>query len=289
MDQCPYCKNTNSIPYLKLRDEFLSKEPFEIVECSSCHLLYTIPRPAPDKMSAYYQSDAYLSHQENKSGLVPKLYESVKSINIRHKLQLATQGMTAGKILDIGCGVGDFLLAAKNKGWDITGIEPSQQAKTIANHRLGIMPLDPSDIVNLDGFSFDVITMWHVLEHVDDLLEQASQIARLLKPNGRLIIAVPNYQSYDAAYYKDKWAAWDVPRHVSHFNQDILCRIFFKPIFNFIDCQGLKWDAYYISYLSEKYLGHSMPLLRGAFRGAISNLKALRTGMYSSLVYRFQK
>lgn len=289
MTKCPYCQNPVSTPYLKVRDEFLTKEPFEILECSTCHLLYTSPRPAPDRIGAYYQSDEYLSHQENKSGFIPKIYEAVKSVNLKRKFRLATEGLPVGKMLEIGCGVGDFLLLAKNNGWDITGIEPSANAKAIAQQRLGFLPLDPSETASLDSYSFDVITMWHVLEHVDNLMEQAMQIARLLKPHGRLVIAVPNYQSYDAIYYKEKWAAWDVPRHLNHFNQDTLCRIFADPLFKFIDCQGLKWDSYYISYLSEKYLDHRLPLVRGVMRGAISNVKAHRSGMYSSLVYRFSK
>lgn len=289
MTKCPYCQNPVSTPYLKVRDEFLTKEPFEILECSTCHLLYTSPRPAPDRIGAYYQSDEYLSHQENKSGFIPKIYEAVKSVNLKRKFRLATEGLPVGKMLEIGCGVGDFLLLAKNNGWDVTGIEPSANAKAIAQQRLGFLPLDPSETASLDSYSFDVITMWHVLEHVDNLMEQAMQIARLLKPHGRLVIAVPNYQSYDAIYYKEKWAAWDVPRHLNHFNQDTLCRIFADPLFEFIDCQGLKWDSYYISYLSEKYLDHRLPLVRGVMRGAISNVKAHRSGMYSSLVYRFSK
>lgn len=289
MTKCPYCQNPVSTPYLKVRDEFLTKEPFEILECSTCHLLYTSPRPAPDRIGAYYQSDEYLSHQENKSGFIPKIYEAVKSVNLKRKFRLATEGLPVGKMLEIGCGVGDFLLLAKNNGWDVTGIEPSANAKAIAQQRLGFLPLDPSETASLESYSFDVITMWHVLEHVDNLMEQAMQIARLLKPHGRLVIAVPNYQSYDATYYKEKWAAWDVPRHLNHFNQDTLCRIFADPIFKFIDCQGLKWDSFYISYLSEKYLDHRLPLVRGVMRGAISNVKAHRSGMYSSLVYRFSK
>ena len=289
MNHCPYCHNTLYNPYLKLNDEFLTKEPFEIVECASCHLLYTIPRPAPDQIGAYYQSDEYLSHQENKSGLVPKIYEAVKSINIKHKYHLATDGLLLGKLLDIGCGVGDFLLAAQKHGWAVSGIEPSSQAKTIAEQRLGFKPFNPEDSAHLESGSFDVITMWHVLEHVEDLPQQRDEIARLLKPNGRLVIAVPNCLSYDALYYKAQWAAWDVPRHISHFNKDTLSAIFSDSCFKLIDYQGLKWDAYYISYLSERYLGHNMPLLRGAYRGALSNMKARRSGMYSSLVYRFQK
>lgn len=289
MDSCPYCKNTAARPYLKLRDEFLTKEPFEIVECSSCHLLYTVPRPSADKIGLYYKSEEYLSHQKNTSGLIPRIYEKVKHVNLKRKFQLATNGLPKGTLLDIGCGVGDFLLVSKKNGWEVVGIEPSALAKSVAQDRLGFTPLDPSEITQLPAASFDVITMWHVLEHVEDVNEQVSQLSRLLKSGGRLVIAVPNYQSYDALYYQDQWAAWDVPRHLSHFNPTTMGAIISDFGFKSIDIQGLKWDAYYVSYLSERYLGHSLPLLRGAFRGACSNMKAHASGMYSSLVYRFTK
>lgn len=289
MDACPYCQNPVSTPYISLKDDFLTKEPFEIVECSACHLLYTTPRPDTDHIGAYYESDEYLSHQENKSGLVPSIYEAVKSVNIKRKVKLATQELPIGSLLDIGCGVGDFLLAVSKTGWNIAGIEPSEHAKAIASQRLGFTPLDPTQTCELSDASFDVITMWHVLEHVDQLHEQLHQLERLLKPGGRLVIALPNYQSYDANYYREHWAAWDVPRHLNHFSKETLTHIVQDFHFKFIDFHGLKWDSYYISYLSERYLGHRAPLLKGAYRGFVSNLKAHQSGMYSSLVYRFTK
>ena len=289
MTICPWCGNPSEKTYVKLKDYFLTQEDFEILECEHCHLLFTTPRPSPDKIGDYYKSDEYYSHQQNKQGLIPRVYELIKSFNVKHKVKLALKGLPQGRLLDIGCGVGDFLLGVQAKGWQITGIEPSDDAKKIAQQRLGFRPMDPSESKNLADGSFDVITLWHVLEHIDDLKSQLSELYRLLKPEGRLIIALPNYQSFDCQYYKDKWAAWDVPRHLNHFSQDTLRSILTESGFQYIDCQKLVWDSYYISFLSEKYLHHALPLLRGAWIGQISNCKALRTGMYSSLVYKFKK
>ena len=257
--------------------------------CEHCGLLFTMPRPAPDVIGKYYQSEEYYSHQENKQGFIPKIYEKVKTVNLKNKVKMAIGGLPKGRLLDIGCGVGDFLLQVKAKGWDVMGVEPSADAKVIAYKRLGFNPLDPSQYASLPDQSFDAITMWHVLEHVDDLKSQTKELVRLLKPNGRLIIALPNYQSFDCQYYKEYWAAWDVPRHLNHFSEACLCGIFKENGFKYIDTQKLKWDAYYISYLSEKYRKHALPLVRGFWVGLRSNCKAHHNGMYSSLVYRFQK
>lgn len=289
MNTCPWCGNPSNHTYLKVKDYFLTQEEFELFQCDHCGLVFTVPRPAPEQIGNYYKSEEYYSHQQNTKGFIPKIYESVKSINLRGKVAMATYDMVKGRLLDIGCGVGDFLLQVKKLGWEVMGIEPSEQASNIAQSRLGFAPLKPMDYEKLPDQSFDVITMWHVLEHVDDLKSQTKELNRLLRPGGRLIIALPNYQSFDCQYYSDKWAAWDVPRHLNHFTHDCLQGILNANDFKYLDTQRLIWDAYYISFLSEKYLGHSLPLIRGAWVGLKSNCKARRSGMYSSLVYRYEK
>lgn len=289
MNTCPWCGNPSEKQYLHLKDDFLTQEEFDVFECSHCGLLFTVPRPSPDIIGRYYQSEEYYSHQQNKKGFIPRVYEAVKSLNVKNKVKMTIQGLPPGRILDIGCGVGDFLCQVKQKNWDVVGIEPSDDAKDIAEARLGFRPLSPTESKTLPDASFDVITLWHVLEHIDDLKFQTSEIMRLLKPNGRLIIALPNFQSFDCQYYKEKWAAWDVPRHLNHFSPDTLRSIIVSLGFVPLDTKKLVWDAYYISFLSERYCQHRLPLLRGAWVGLRSNVKARRSGMYSSLVYRFQK
>lgn len=289
MNTCPWCGTETNQTVLQLKDYFLTKEDFSIVECPCCGLRFTQPRPCPDVIGKYYQSEAYYSHQENKKGFVPRVYEFVKAFNIKNKAKIAIGGLPVGKLLDIGCGVGDFLVYVQKQGWDVHGVEPSDAAKKIAETRLGLLPKSPSEYCCFEDHSFDVITMWHVLEHIDDLHFQTSEIVRLLKPGGRLVIALPNFQSFDCQHYKDKWAAWDVPRHLNHFAPDTLRAIINSVGFQNIDTQKLIWDSFYISYMSEGFLGHSFPLIRGAWYGLKSNCKARRNGMYSSLVYRFKK
>lgn len=289
MNTCPWCGNQTQNSYLKVEDYFLTQENFEIFRCDHCGLLFTVPRPLPNEIGKYYKSDEYYSHQENQKGFIPRIYEWVKSFNLKNKSSMAIGDLKPGTLLDVGCGVGDFLCQVKKSGWDIMGIEPSDDAKAIAENKLGFVPLSPADYHQIPDQSYDVVTMWHVLEHVDDLLNQIHELSRLLKPGGRLVIALPNYMSFDCQYYQDKWAAWDVPRHLNHFSPECIQSILTSAGFKYLDIKKLIWDAYYISYLSEKYLGHSAPLIRGAFVGLKSNIKARRSGMYSSLVYRFQK
>lgn len=289
MKKCPWCNNEDKIEtYLKLKDEFLTNEEFTIEYCPQCGLLFTWPRPDQNKIGRYYESEKYYSHAENKKGLVPKIYELIKQINVKNKLEIATDRLEKGKMLDIGCGVGDFLYLAQQKGWNITGIEPSERARTLAEEKLKITIYKPDELINLEDKAFQCITMWHVLEHVDDLKTEIQQLKRLLAKNGKLIIALPNYQSYDGQYYKEKWAAYDVPRHLNHFSINTIEKIMLSEDLKLVDVKPLIWDAYYISYLSEQYKHKSMPLVRGLWQGLISNIKAHRSKMYSSMVYIFE-
>lgn len=287
-NKCPWCGSNKAQINLWLKDEFLTKKDFHICECLNCGLLYTMPRPSKEKIGAYYKSDEYYSHQENKKGFVPRLYEAIKKINLKHKFRLASRDLPVGKLLDIGCGVGDFLHVAENKGWQCTGVEPSEEAREIARQRIKGDLLYSEDLEQLPDQSFDLITMWHVLEHVDDLKWQVAQLQRLIKPNGRIVIAVPNYRSYDGRFYNAYWTAYDVPRHLNHFNKTVITKIFKTSGLSLVSMDKLVWDAYYISFMSEQYKHHFMPLVRGVFRGLVSNAKARRSGEWSSLVYVFR-
>ena len=288
-NKCPWCGSDKAQINLWLKDEFLSKEDFHICECLNCGLLYTMPRPSKDKIGNYYKSEEYYSHQENKKGFIPKIYESVKKVNLKHKYKLSTEGIETGSMMDIGCGVGDFIHTVEEKGWQCLGVEPLDDAKTIAKTRVKADIIRSEELENLPDASFDLITMWHVLEHVDDLKWQVTQLQRLVKPKGRIVIAVPNYKSYDGQYYKEHWAAYDVPRHLNHFNKQTITKIFKASGLELKKTDKLIWDAYYISYMSEHYKFHKFPLIKGAYRGLVSNCKARRSGEWSSMVYIFEK
>lgn len=283
--KCPWCNSEKTQMHLWVKDYFLTGEAFEIHECLKCGLLFTEPRPDSNHIGKYYQSEEYYSHQENKSGFIPKIYESVKKVNLKHKRKLASKGMKVGTMLEIGCGAGDFLHEMEQKGWNCTGIEPSKEAKAIAKNRVKANILNPEDLATLKDESFDLITMWHVLEHVDNLKDEVRHLQRLLKKGGRLVLALPNFKSADAEYYREYWAAYDVPRHLNHFCRESINNIFKTTKLQLKKIDKLVWDAYYISYMSEKYKNHTLPLLKGAVRGFMSNCKARKSGEWSSLVY----
>ena len=287
-NKCPWCNSENNHQFLKLKDYFLTQEEFEIIECENCKLLFTTPCPTPDKIGSYYKSEDYLSHNDEKKGLFAKIYNSVKKINIKNKFKIAiSRQLSAVSLLDIGCGVGDFLLYAKENGCEITGIEPNEEARKNAEKKLNCKILSPEELKNIPDNSFDIVTMWHVLEHVDDLKSEIYHLERILKNNGKLIIALPNYKSFDAQYYKDKWAAYDVPRHLNHFSQTSIRNIFKENKLQLIDTKPLKWDSFYISMLSEQYINKKNSFIKGLLTGWKSNRKAKKSGEWSSLVYIF--
>ena len=286
--KCPFCESENTTSYLRLKDYFLSQEDFEILVCDNCKLLFTTPRPNKSVIGNYYKSEDYLSHNEHKKGLVPWIYNQVKKVNIRNKYKIAIGNRTKPHLLDFGCGVGDFLHYAQQKGCEITGCDLSEDARKFATKKLDKTIVSPEEIFALPHSTFDVITMWHVLEHIDNLKIQTEQLHRLLKDNGRLVIAVPNFMSYDAQYYKDKWAAYDVPRHLNHFHKESLQNIF-AGSFELETIHPMKWDAFYISMMSENYIGKGNSFIKGILTGWKSNRKARKSGEYSSLIYVFHK
>ena len=135
---------------------------------------------------------------------------------LKKKLGLLNLQNTSEKsVLDIGAGTGDFLALAKQKKWKISGVEPNLKARNLAKEKGVILHDSLEDVEN----QFGIITLWHVLEHLPNLESQIKTIKSLLHQDGSLIIAVPNFKSFDASYYKEFWAAYDVPRHLWHFRR----------------------------------------------------------------------
>ncbi len=277
--------NNNNFP-AKVKDHLVTGEEFSLLYDSERELLVTHPQPTPEQLPKYYKSDAYISHTDRKKGVVEFLYQSVKKKALQKKIQLITSLLSgAGDLLDIGAGTGDFLKQAKNNSWTISGVEPNQGARKLAQEKE--IELKES-LTDFKGIKFDVITLWHVLEHLPDLEGTINEIEKLLNPGGILIIAVPKYKSYDAKYYKRYWAAYDIPRHLWHFSRDSLKKIFSKK-WNLIKTKAMIFDSYYVSLLSEKNKTGKQNLLKAFLVGLISNITALKTKEYSSLIYCFEK
>ncbi len=276
--------NSQLVPYLNCKDHSITKETFDLFLDSNNDFLVTRPLPEGKSISKYYESDHYISHTDNRSSLIDRIYQWVRSYTLKQKLQLINSFNTNEKsILDVGAGTGDFLNVCQSGGWKVNGVEPNNGARSIAENKLACTI--HSDLSVLKDVEFDVISLWHVLEHVPDLNETMRELQERLKPKGKLIIAVPNHKSYDALYYNAFWAAYDVPRHCWHFSQSsmhALCRKFGLEVEQILP---MKFDAYYVSLLSEKYRTGRMKPIRAFLRGFISNYKARRSSEYSSLIY----
>lgn len=242
----------------------------------------TTPKPSLEAIGSYYQSEDYVSHTDRKKGVLENVYALVKRFTLSRKQKLISHiTPSKGKLLDIGAGTGDFLSHCKIKGWEVVGTEPNESARELAKTK-GVAV--QKSIEEISG-SFDIITLWHVLEHVYDLEDQINWLAKRLKENGRLLVAVPNYNSYDAKHYNEFWAAYDVPRHLYHFSQFSIKRLFENVNMEIEKVIPMKFDAYYVSLLSEKYKSGKMNYFKAFYMGWKSNLKAQTTNEYSSLIY----
>jgi 2-polyprenyl-3-methyl-5-hydroxy-6-metoxy-1,4-benzoquinol methylase len=289
LEHCPICQRMEFKNFQVVQDKAVSQESFVIVQCAYCGFKFTNPRPDEKHIGAYYESEGYISHSNTSQGIINKAYKMVRSMTIRQKLDLINQGSAKGRLLDYGCGTGNFLEACQKDGWEIAGVEPNQKAREQAAQLTG-QPIWPALPTATDPESFGVVTMWHVLEHIHTLNETFSQLINLTEPRGLLIIAVPNADSLDAREYGENWAAYDVPRHLYHFDQHTMRRFLKKHKLELLQTIPMKFDAYYVSMLSEKYKEQKNSLVRFMLNGYKSNRYASQHEKnYSSLIYVARK
>lgn len=264
-----------------LKDEAYSGEEFRLTRDEN-GVLRTSPKPKD--LARYYNFSEYISHQKKNKTLLKIIYDRVKKRMFHKKLKLLLGAKkNINSVLDFGCGTGDFIAYLNKKNIDAEGVEPTALAYNTAKERQLVV----YKTINECGEGFDVITLFHVLEHVDNYEKTLNQLLNKLNPNGMLLIAVPNYESYDAKYYKEKWAAWDVPRHLWHFNRDDIRKLGQRHNLELIKIKPMHWDAFYISMVSESYRRQSKIL--GLYRGLLSNSFAFKTKEYSSNLFLFQK
>ncbi|UAB86378.1 class I SAM-dependent methyltransferase [Zunongwangia sp. SCSIO 43204] len=264
------------------KDHLVSGEEYRLEKWKHYDILKT--QPVPENLSAYYKSEDYISHTDASKSFIDKLYNIVKAYMLQKKVGWILKDKSKGKLLDIGAGTGDFLIAA-SRYYEVNGIEPSEIARKNAQNKNLELKSSLSEISD----TYDVISMWHVLEHVPNLNHQIEEFHRLLKDDGILVIAVPNFKSKDADIYKEHWAAFDVPRHLWHFSKIGIQTLFLENGFKLYNATGLKFDSFYVSMLSEKHRSGKQKLLSAFRNGLKSNLAAANTGEYSSMVYFFKK
>jgi 2-polyprenyl-3-methyl-5-hydroxy-6-metoxy-1,4-benzoquinol methylase len=287
-ESCPNCGYKNISFVLSAKDYTVSGEQFEIWECKDCTLRFTQNIPEQQAIGKYYQSENYISHSDTSKGLINTLYHKVRTRTLKQKRKMVETltGKKSGNILDVGCGTGAFLHTMRNAKWNITGLEPDETARAKALELYGLKLEKTEEFYRLPEQTFDAITMWHVLEHVHELHKYIDQLKRLLKPDGKLFIAVPNYTSYDAQLYKEFWAAYDVPRHLYHFSPKSMQILLKKHGMNVEKMLPMWYDSVYVSMLSEQYKTGKPHPAKAFLSGIISNCKTvIDSEKCSSVIY----
>jgi 2-polyprenyl-3-methyl-5-hydroxy-6-metoxy-1,4-benzoquinol methylase len=290
--KCPLCKSGNILNHQLVKDHAVSKKEFTLCRCGDCELLFTNPRPTEVEIGPYYDFKEYYSHEDQVRSFTQWLYQKIRESSIQRKVGLIKSFVKTGSLLDYGCGTGEFLQEAKKQSWSVRGIEPSEKARAQA---LGKLPTEVlATLAELpEDDTYDVITLFHVLEHIHSLRKTIKKLVNHLKSNSYVIIAVPNPESADAAHYGNDWAGYDVPRHLYHFSEKSMATFQDQFGLELVRIEPLVYDSYYVSLLSEGYKNPNSGILtryvRAFLEGYRSNQKAGKPGNYSSNIYIFKK
>ncbi len=291
-DHCLCCGSAAINKVFECKDYTVSNEQFEIWMCNTCTFRFTQDVPDETAIAVYYQSSEYISHSDTRRGLVNRLYHYVRNFTLSTKLNLIKNvtGLKHGVLLDVGSGTGAFAFTMQQAGWNVIGLEPDETARANAFKNYNLQLEELSNLHNLHKDTFDAITLWHVLEHVHDLHGYLEKFFKILKPAGRLIIAVPNFTSYDANVYKQYWAAYDVPRHSYHFSPKSIKFLLEQKGFEVEAVKPMWFDSFYVSMLSEKYRYGKDNFINAVWVGLLSNIKALFSKKKcSSIIYVVRK
>lgn len=292
LHQCPVCEGSQINDFLNLKDYSISNEDFQLCSCIDCGFIFTQDMPDEENIIPYYKSDVYISHSDTNKGFVNKAYHIIRAIMLQKKSQMveAVSGRRKGSLLDIGTGLAYFPQQMHSRGWKVEGIEQDTEAREAAAKRFGFEVNSPAHLLKMENRNFDVISLWHVLEHVHNLSGYMKAIHHNLADDGTFVIALPNCASPDAKHYRNYWAAWDVPRHLWHWNPASFELFAKKYGFELIEKKPMPMDGFYVSMLSEKYKKSSLPLFKGIYRGKLTWLKSLNnTDLSSSVIYFLRK
>ena len=292
IDTCPLCGGQQLEHTLTCTDFYASGETFEVVRCVHCGFLMTHNAPVEAEIGKYYETPDYISHSDTQKGLMNRVYHWVRQYMLSQKARLVIQAskMPKGTILDYGTGTGYFANTMVRKGWTVKAIEKSPQARTFAKEHFGLDVDAETALPHYEAATFDVVTLWHVMEHLEHLNEMWNTLHRILKERGVLIVAVPNPNSYDAQKYKEWWAAYDVPRHLWHFSPSVMQQFGAKHGFILEAEHPMPFDAFYVSMLTEKYKGSKLSFIKGLWAGTCAWFSALgKKERSSSMIYVFRK
>ncbi len=288
---CPICNTAMHFLY-SVKDYDYSNENYDLLQCPSCHFSSTQNPPNEEKIGEYYNFQHYISHTNQSEQWIAKVYKAIRTLMLKRKYSLIKKHlpkvMLRKSILDIGTGIGYFLEYMQRHGWNCTGIEPSEKARQFIEEKFNINIYPSAKLQELPSESFDVITLWHSLEHIYNMSETIEKTRELLTKNGLLVIALPNYLSYDGKHYQSLWAGFDVPRHLWHFSPKSLTLLLQKNDFTVIKKYRMPFDSFYVSFLSSKHGRKN--IITAFFVGLYSYwLSLFNTEKCSSIIYVCQK
>ena len=292
INTCPLCGGQQLEHALTCTDHYASGEQFEVIRCAHCGFLMTQGVPVEAEIGKYYETPDYISHSDTQQGLMNRVYHWVRQYMLSRKAALVKRvsGLSEGSLLDYGTGTGYFANTMVCQGWKVKAIEKSPQARAFAKKQFGLDVEAEHSLKDYPSMSLDVVTLWHVMEHLEHLNEMWETLHRILKDKGVLIVAVPNPESYDARKYKEWWAAYDVPRHLWHFSPSVMQQFGEKHGFVLEKEHPMPFDAFYVSMLTEKYKGNGLSFVKGLWTGALAWFSALgNKERSSSLIYVFRK
>jgi len=287
LDQCPVCQTNNFVYYFSAKDHLLSHEEFKIYQCKQCSLRFTNPRPETNELDKYYESEEYISHSNQNSTLIDRIYKIARSFTLKRKRKLLQSITSNYNLLDFGCGTGHFIKHCKEYNWQVSGVEPNKLAQRQAEENTQETIFQ--DLNEVKSKDFNIITLWHVLEHLPELNQTITQLKTLLKNDGAMVIAVPNYEAYEEKTFNEFWAAYDVPRHLYHFNRKSMAELLSKHGLKIVKTYPMLLDSFYISLLSNKNKYGKNKYLKSFLTGLLSNIYALKTNNYSSLIYHIER
>ncbi len=238
---CNLCGSDHPQFLLKKRDKFgMAWDEFNVVGCRECGLVFVNPRPDQEEIGKFYPEIYSWKETLKAESLFAKWMRRLESAYRYHLLKneaskvVKFAGKNSGKVLDVGCGTGDRLDAFRRKGFEVYGVEPSQSAKHAREFlKLNVIEGDLFSADFQDNF-FDVVTLYHVLEHTHNPMKVCEEIRRILKEGGFLVIQVPNKDCFQFKLFKERWAAFDVPRDLYYFGiqplRSLLQRVGFEIV-----------------------------------------------------------
>ncbi|MEW6442566.1 MAG: class I SAM-dependent methyltransferase [bacterium] len=237
---CNICSSCSQTRLTRCRDQvFGHSEEFQLVRCNDCELVYLSPRPEKNEMGKYYPP----GYQQE----IRKLIDRLRGDPIlRRGLEMLARRRLPprkppGRVLEVGCSFGDYLGYLRRNGWDVEGIELDPDASRYAREAdLAVHEGDAERILpTLPSGRFDVVALWHLIEHLYDPLAALQEIGRVLKPGGLLLMELPNFASLLAGRLGQAWFPLEVPRHLYHFTPVTISRLLSRAGFAGVSVRSL--------------------------------------------------